>query len=162
MDPVGRGTRVLKCPLALWEATGSVSDLTILSRAASSNAVFFLLRDGITGWCETINNQCPWNMNECKELILLLYRVPAAAVLKKQVRRAGMLADCLVTSEFRQSWRWPLVFPTKPKGQWEWLGHPSSASRGLSSTQRHGSNISLSSLYCNRKSVTKWADPGVG
>lgn len=56
-------------------------------------------------------------MNECKELVLLLYRVPAAAVLKKQVRRAGMLADCLVTSEFRQSWRWPLVFPTKPKGQ---------------------------------------------
>ena len=70
----------LKCP-ARWEVAVSVSACTILSSAVFSEAGSFLLRGGITGQHEAINNHLPCNVSKCKELTLVPSRVPAAAVL---------------------------------------------------------------------------------
>jgi len=84
-----------------WEVAVSVSDCAILSSAVFSEARSFLLRCGITGWHEGINNHPPCKMTECKELTLLLSRVPAASVLKEWVRREGILVDYIVAHGFR-------------------------------------------------------------
>lgn len=91
----------LKHP-AHWEAAVSVSACTILSSAAFSEAGSFLLRGGITGQHKAVNNHLPCNVNKCKELTLVLSGVPAAAVLKKWVRREGIPVEYLVANGFRK------------------------------------------------------------
>lgn len=75
-----------KCPTH-WETTVSVSACAVRS-SHFRGWIFPTYR--VYG---AINNHLPFNVSKGKELTLVLSRVPAAAVLKKWVRREGISVD---------------------------------------------------------------------